>query len=119
MEFTDNGKDYHWYAKIEKFDTETTQNLADIYKKVIKYIGEDPERHGLEKTPLRVAKSMQFLTQGYNMDPEEMLRSATFKENYRQMVLVKDIELYSLCEHHFLPFIGKAHVAYIPNGKIT
>lgn len=119
MEFTDNGKDNGGYSKIERFNDETTHKLSGIYKEVLIQIGEDPDRPGLDKTPLRVAKSMQFLTQGYNMDPEKMLKSAMYEENYRQMVLVKDIELYSLCEHHLLPFVGKAHVAYIPNGKIT
>jgi len=119
MEFTDNGKDKGGYTKLERFDDKTILKLSEIYKEVITQIGEDPDRPGLDKTPMRVAKAMQFLTQGYNMDPENMLKSATYIENYRQMVLVKDIELYSLCEHHLLPFIGKAHVAYIPNGKIT
>jgi GTP cyclohydrolase I len=82
-------------------------------------LGEDPEREGLIKTPERVAKAMQFLTHGYKIDPAEVLRSAMFEEDYKQMVVVKDIEFYSLCEHHILPFFGKAHVAYIPNGKIT
>ncbi|MFA8433743.1 MAG: GTP cyclohydrolase I FolE [Marinifilaceae bacterium] len=89
------------------------------YGKVLELLGEDATREGLEKTPLRVAKAMQFLTQGYHMEPEEILRSAMFKEDYKQMVIVKDIELYSLCEHHMLPFVGRAHVAYIPNGTIT
>ena len=107
------------YLKTEEFDDKTTEELAKHYKETLSLIGENPEREGLEKTPVRVAKSMQFLTQGYNMDPAEILKSAMFKEEYRQMVLVKDIELYSLCEHHILPFFGKAHVAYIPNGYIT
>ncbi|OQY03501.1 MAG: GTP cyclohydrolase I FolE [Bacteroidetes bacterium 4572_117] len=107
------------YARIDKFDDESTLKMAEKYKDIIGYIGEDIEREGLQKTPLRVAKAMQFLTQGYHIDPEEIIKSAIFKEDYRQMVLVKDIELYSLCEHHMLPFFGKAHVAYIPNGHIT
>ena len=107
------------YQKKEIFDQGITQELADNYKKILELLGEDPEREGLLKTPCRVAKSMQFLTQGYNQDPEAILRSAMFKEEYQQMVLVKDIELYSICEHHLLPFYGKAHVAYIPNGYIT
>ncbi|MDE5638553.1 MAG: GTP cyclohydrolase I FolE, partial [Odoribacter sp.] len=86
---------------------------------ILKLLGENPEREGLIKTPLRVAKAMQFMTQGYYQDPEMILRSALFKEDYRQMVIVKDIELYSLCEHHMLPFFGRAHVAYIPNGYVT
>lgn len=107
------------YRKIDQYDEATTQAMAEHYRAILKLIGEDPEREGLLKTPLRVAKSIQFLTQGYEMDGSEILRSAMFKEDYRQMVLVKDIELYSTCEHHMLPFYGKAHVAYIPNGYIT
>lgn len=107
------------YKKEDIFDEKTTAALAEHYKKVLELLGEDPEREGLLKTPCRVAKSMQFLTQGYNQDPEAILKSAMFKEEYQQMVLVKDIELYSICEHHLLPFYGKAHVAYIPNGYIT
>jgi GTP cyclohydrolase IA len=118
MEFTLNNKEGN-YSKIEHYDTETTNQLADHYKKILELVGEDPTREGLEKTPLRVAKAMQFLFQGYEMNPEEILKSAMFKENYRQMVVVKDIELFSMCEHHMLPFFGKAHVAYIPNGYIT
>ena len=107
------------YKKIEHFDEQTTQELAYHYEKILELLGEDPQREGLIKTPLRVAKSMQFLTQGYFQDGGEILRSAMFKEEYRQMVIVKDIELYSMCEHHILPFYGKVHVAYIPNGYIT
>lgn len=107
------------YEKIEKFNPERTQKLMEHYRAILQLLGENPDREGLLKTPLRVAKSMQFLTQGYNMDPMEILLSAKFKEDYRQMVIVKDIELYALCEHHMIPFIGKAHVAYIPNGYIT
>lgn len=107
------------YNKIEEFDQQTTQQLANHYKSVLELLGEDPGREGLLKTPMRVAKSMQFLTSGYDMDPVAILKSALFKEEYQQMVLVKDIELYSMCEHHMLPFYGKAHVAYIPNGYIT
>ncbi|MBR2297744.1 MAG: GTP cyclohydrolase I FolE [Bacteroidales bacterium] len=107
------------YKKIDNYDLQTTEELAQIYKKSLELLGEDPDREGLIKTPERVAKSMQFLTQGYSQDGSEILRSAMFKEEYRQMVIVKDIELYSLCEHHLLPFYGKAHVAYIPNGYIT
>jgi len=118
MEFTLNG-DKGGYSKIESFDDATTEELSSNYLNVLKLIGEDPEREGLEKTPLRVAKAMQFLTQGYGMNPEEIIRSAMFKEDYRQMVVVKDIEMYSMCEHHMLPFFGKAHVAYIPRHHIT
>ena len=107
------------YRKIDQYDEATTQALAEHYRAILELLGEDPDREGLLKTPLRVAKSIQFLTQGYEMDGGEILRSAMFKEEYQQMVLVKDIELYSTCEHHMLPFYGKAHVAYIPNGYIT
>jgi GTP cyclohydrolase I len=112
-----NGSD--GYRKIEEFDNQTTEKLSSHYKEILHLIGEDPSREGLEKTPLRVAKAMQFLTQGYDQDAAKILESAKFKEEYQQMVIVKDIELYSMCEHHMLPFIGKAHVAYIPNGYIT
>lgn len=107
------------YAKTEDFTPETTEQLAYHYKEILRLLGEDPEREGLLKTPERVAKSMQFLTQGYHQDGAEIIRKAIFREEYRQMVIVKDIELYSMCEHHMLPFYGKAHVAYIPNGSIT
>ena len=93
-------------------------NIAKNIKGILKEIGEDPEREGLLKTPDRVQKSMEFLTQGYNQDPKQIIESAIFTENYSQMVLVKDIEIYSLCEHHMLPFFGKAHIAYIPDGHI-
>ena len=107
------------YHKIDDYDPIATAELAKHYKETLRLLGEDPEREGLLKTPERVAKSMQFLTQGYFMDGAEILRSAMFKEEYQQMVIVKDIELFSMCEHHLLPFYGKAHVAYIPNGYIT
>ncbi len=107
------------YEKIEQWNPEKLEKLEHHYKEILKLIGENPEREGLLKTPLRVGKSVQFLTQGMDIDPKEILLSAMFKEDYRQMVIVKDIELYSLCEHHMIPFIGKAHVAYIPNGYIT
>ena len=97
----------------------TTEAIAQHVAQVLQHLGEDPEREGLQRTPERVGKAMQFLTQGYQQDPEAILRSALFEEDYRQMVVVKDIPFYSLCEHHVLPFFGKAHVAYIPNGKIT
>ena len=107
------------YIRIDAFDENSTKELADNYKNILKIIGEDIFREGLDKTPERVAKSMQFLLQGYKTDPAEILKSAMFKEDYKQMVIVKDIEIYSMCEHHLLPFFGKAHVAYIPNGVIT
>ena len=107
------------YEKEEKYNSEITEQLAEHYKAILTLLGEDPEREGLLKTPERVAKAMQFLTHGYHLDPKEILNSAKFKEDYQQMVLVKDIELYSMCEHHMIPFYGKAHVAYIPNGYIT
>ena len=98
---------------------EILQELASHYKAVIELIGENPTREGLLKTPERMAKSMQFLMRGYNQDPEAIIRSAMFTEDYRQMVIVKDIDFYSMCEHHMLPFFGQAHVAYIPNKQIT
>lgn len=107
------------YKKIEQYDEDTTSSLKDNYASILNLLGEDISRDGLEKTPERVAKAMQYLTQGYQMDAAEILNSAKFKEPYSEMVIVKDIELYSLCEHHMLPFIGKAHIAYIPNGYIT
>ena len=107
------------YEKIEKHDPDNIKKLSGHYKDILGLIGEDPDREGLTDTPIRVAKAMQFLTQGYDHDPVEILKSAKFKEDYREMVIVKDIEIYSLCEHHMIPFIGKAHVAYIPDGYIT
>jgi GTP cyclohydrolase I len=107
------------YKKIEQYDEDITNALKDNYSAILGHLGEDVSRDGLEKTPERVAKAMQYLTQGYQMDAAEILNSAKFKEPYSEMVIVKDIELYSLCEHHMLPFIGKAHIAYIPNGYIT
>ena len=107
------------YRKIEQYDEQTTLQLASHIKSILELLGEDTSREGLQKTPERVAKAMQFLTQGYFQDGETIVKSAVFAEPYSQMVLVKDIELFSLCEHHMLPFIGKAHVAYIPNGSIT
>jgi GTP cyclohydrolase I len=107
------------YNKVETWDANNVNELATIYRRVLELLGEDPEREGLLKTPMRVAKAMHFLTNGYNMEPEKILKSAMFREEYKQMVLVKDIDIYSMCEHHMLPFFGKAHVAYIPNGYIT
>ena len=107
------------YRKIEEYDEKTTKELSGHIKAILELLGEDTSREGLHKTPERVAKAMQFLTQGYFQDGEAIVKSALFKEPYNHMVIVKDIELFSLCEHHMLPFIGKAHVAYIPNGQIT
>ncbi|MBR3745286.1 MAG: GTP cyclohydrolase I FolE [Bacteroidales bacterium] len=107
------------YKDIEQYDAQTTAELQKHYSEILRLLGEDPGREGLLKTPERVARSMQFFTKGYNESGEEILKQAMFKEEYRQMVLVKDIELYSMCEHHMLPFYGKAHVAYIPDGYIT
>lgn len=107
------------YNKLDEYDAALTGEIAAHVREILRLMGEDPEREGLVKTPDRVAKALQFITQGYTQDGAEILRSALFDEKYSQMVLVKDIELYSTCEHHIMPFIGKAHVAYIPNGKIT
>ena len=107
------------YRRIDEYDQEITDEIAGHVREILRLLGENPDREGLLKTPERVAKAMQYLTQGYAQDGEVIIKSALFDEEYRQMVLVKDIELYSVCEHHMLPFIGKAHVAYIPDGKIT
>ncbi|MBQ0144440.1 MAG: GTP cyclohydrolase I FolE [Bacteroidales bacterium] len=107
------------YEKIERYDEETTRQIAARVREILTLMGEDPDREGLLKTPERVAKAMQFLTQGYSQSGEEIIKSAIFDEEYSQMVLVKDIEMYSMCEHHMMPFIGKCHVAYIPDGEIT
>ena len=107
------------YQRKDIYDQEKIEALMVHYREILRLLGEDPDREGLIKTPERVAKAMSFITKGYAQDPIEILRSAIFKEEYQQMVLVKDIELFSVCEHHMLPFIGKAHVAYIPNGYIT
>ncbi|MFN8265189.1 MAG: GTP cyclohydrolase I FolE [Chitinophagaceae bacterium] len=107
------------YKKTEQYDEQSTSGLIDNYRNVLSLIGEDADREGLIKTPERVAKAMQYLTQGYEMDAKAILESAKFHEDVSEMVIVKDIELYSMCEHHMLPFFGKAHIAYIPNGWIT
>lgn len=107
------------YKKEESYNTEITDSLKEKYQDILTEIGENPKREGLLKTPERMAKAMQYLTHGYAVDPSHILKSAMFAEDYSQMVLVKDIELYSLCEHHMLPFFGKAHIAYIPNGHIV
>ncbi len=107
------------YEKQERYNENSLKLVADKYRDIIAALGEDVTRNGLEKTPERVAKAMHFLTQGYHMDAGAILRGALFDENHNQMVIVKDIELYSLCEHHMLPFYGRAHIAYIPNGKIV
>jgi GTP cyclohydrolase IA len=107
------------YAKIDQYNPVAIGRISEKYRAILKDIGENPDREGLQKTPERAAKALQFLTHGYDLDPAQILRAAMFREEYQQMVIVKDIELYSLCEHHLLPFFGKAHVAYIPNGYIV
>jgi GTP cyclohydrolase IA len=108
-----------YYEKIDRYNNVSVSSIASKYKTILKEIGEDPSREGLLKTPERVAKALHFLTHGYGLDPEKILNSARFREDYQQMVIVKDIEIYSLCEHHLLPFFGKAHVAYIPDKYIV
>lgn len=112
-------QDITGYKKIDQYNDKLVDSISDMYKNILDDVGEDSSREGLMKTPVRAAKAMQFLTQGYDLNPAEILRSAMFKEDYSQMVIVKDIEVYSLCEHHLLPFFGKAHIAYIPNGHIV
>jgi GTP cyclohydrolase I len=107
------------YQKIDRYNPQLIESLSGHYQEVLKQIGENPEREGLLKTPERVAKALMFLTHGYDLDAKEILKSAMFKEEYSQMVVVKDIEVYSMCEHHMLPFFGKAHIAYIPNGHVV
>ena len=107
------------YKRIDEYNSDTVAELASHYKEILRLIGEDPEREGLIDSPVRIAKAMQFFTHGYDLEPENIIKSAIFTEDYQQMVLVKDIEIYSLCEHHLVPIVGKAHVAYIPNGKIV
>jgi GTP cyclohydrolase IA len=114
-----SGKLVDGYNKIEKWDDATIEEIAKYYRRILELLGEDPDREGLINTPERVGKALSFLTRGYNQEPGEILRGAMFQEEYRQMVIVKDIDLYSMCEHHMLPFFGKAHVAYIPDGYIT
>ena len=109
----------HGFQRVDEYNKEQIDKISNSFKIIIEQVGEDSKREGLEKTPEDAAKAMQFLTQGYEQDASEILRSALFKEEHQQMVLVKDIEMYSLCEHHLLPFFGKAHIAYIPNGKIV
>ena len=118
-EFTINENEMDGYEKIDKYNPRKIESLSSHYKSIIADIGEESSREGLQKTPERAAKAIQFLMHGYDLDPEEILKSALFKDEYRQMVIVKDIEIYSMCEHHLLPFFGKAHVAYIPNGCIV
>ena len=107
------------YQKSEKYNPYVTEEITSRFRDILSFLGEDTGREGIMKTPERAAKAMQFLTQGYQQDPEKILRSALFKEDYSEMVIVKDIEVYSLCEHHILPFFGKAHIAYIPNGYVV
>ena len=111
--------DVEGYAKIDNYHPVTVKRIADKYHAILKDLGENPDREGLLKTPERVSKALHFLTHGYDLDPGEILRSAMFAEDYSQMVIVKDIEIYSMCEHHMLPFFGTAHVAYIPKGHIV
>jgi GTP cyclohydrolase I len=115
----DRDEDIDGYVKIDRYNPELIASLSGHYHEVLKQIGEKPEREGLLKTPERVAKALLYLTQGYDLDAKQILNSAMFKEEYSQMVIVKDIEVYSMCEHHMLPFFGKAHVAYIPNGHVV
>ncbi len=111
--------EFEGYQKVDQYNPRTVKRIADRYHDILEDLGENPQREGLVKTPERVAKALQFLTHGYDLDPAAILRSAMFREEYQQMVIVKDIEIYSLCEHHLLPFFGKAHVAYIPDGRIV
>lgn len=114
-----NNEEMKGYDREDKYNPEKIEAIAAHYEDVLRQIGEDPTREGLEKTPVRVAKALQFLTHGYDLDPEAILRKALFAEEYSQMVVVKGIEVYSMCEHHMLPFFGKAHIAYIPDGSIV
>jgi GTP cyclohydrolase I len=122
MDIHSNGfteEEHDGYIKIDRYNEEKISEIAELYRKVLGTIGEDPNREGLLKTPERAAKAIQFLTHGYDSKPHDIMRSAIFKEDYSQMVVVKDIEVFSMCEHHMLPFFGKAHIAYIPNGQIV
>src|SRR6201996_7683148 len=115
----DEDDDITGYEKIDRYNPELINSISSHYHEILKHLGEDPEREGLLKTPERVAKALLYLTHGYDLNAKEILRSALFKEDYSQMVVVKDIEVYSMCEHHMLPFFGKAHIAYIPNGHVV
>ncbi len=115
----DRDDDINGYEKIDRYNPELIDNLSAHYHDILKQIGENPNREGLLKSPERIAKALLYLTQGYDLDAKEILNSALFKEEYSQMVVVKDIEVYSMCEHHMLPFFGKAHIAYIPNGYVV
>jgi GTP cyclohydrolase I len=122
MEIINNGigpAENEGYNRVDKYNDQKTEELTGLYKQILDTLGEDVRREGLDQTPLRVSKSMQFLTQGYGTDPDQIISQAMFKEDYSEMVIVKDIDVFSLCEHHMIPFFGKAHVAYIPNGYIT
>jgi GTP cyclohydrolase I len=116
---TDFNEELDGYVKIDQYNPEHVERIADHYTDILQALGENPAREGLIKTPERVAKALQYLTHGYDIDPAKILRGAMFAEEYSQMVVVKDIEVYSLCEHHMLPFFGKAHVAYIPIGHFV
>lgn len=118
-DFPLNEEEIDGYVKIDRYNPEKVARIASHYSEILALLGEDPSRQGLLKTPERVAKALQYLTHGYDVDPAAILRGAMFEEEYSQMVVVKDIEVYSMCEHHMLPFFGKAHVAYIPNGHIV
>lgn len=118
-DFPLNEEEIDGYVKIDRYNPEKVARIASHYAEILALLGEDPARQGLQKTPERVAKALQYLTHGYDVDPAAVLRGAMFEEEYSQMVVVKDIEVYSMCEHHMLPFFGKAHVAYIPNGHIV
>jgi len=115
----DRDDDINGYEKVDRYNPDLIASLSAHYKDILKLIGENPEREGLVKTPERIAKAMLYLTHGYDLDAKQILTSALFKEEYSQMVVVKDIEVYSMCEHHMLPFFGKAHIAYIPNGHVV
>jgi len=122
MEIINNGigpAENEGYNRVDKYNDQKTEELTGLYKQILDTLGEDVRREGLDQTPLRVSKSMQFLTQGYGTDPDQIIAQAMFKEDYSEMVIVKEIDVFSLCEHHMIPFFGKAHVAYIPNGYIT